>query len=79
VKPKEQKLIKSVEKKRDWINNKIKQTEEASNKNETRTFFKEALFFNKQQLVLPISCRDKSVNILSEYGDILQRWIKILL
>jgi len=33
-KPKEQKLIESVEKKRYWINNKIKQTEETSNKNE---------------------------------------------
>ena len=62
------------EKKRMWINNKIKQKEEASNKNETRNFFKEGQFFNKQQLVLPIFCKDKSGNILSEHGDILQRW-----
>jgi hypothetical protein len=63
-----------TKKKRIWINNKIKQTEETSNKNETRTFFKEAQFFNKRQLVLPIFCKDKSGNILSEHGDILQRW-----
>jgi len=39
MKPKEQKLIESAKKKpereRDWINNKIKPTEEASNKYET--------------------------------------------
>jgi hypothetical protein len=37
-------------------------------------FFKEAQSFNKQHLVLPIFCKDKSGNILSEHGDILQRW-----
>ena len=63
------------EKMRIWINNKIKQLEETSNKNETN-FFKEAQFFNKQQLVLSIFCKDKSGNILSEHGDILQRWKK---
>jgi hypothetical protein len=34
------------EKERIWINNKIKQIEETSNKNETRTFFKDTQFFN---------------------------------
>jgi hypothetical protein len=63
-------------KKRIWINNKIKQIEETRNKNETRNFFKEAQFFNKQQLVLPIFCKDKSGNILSERGDIRQIWKK---
>jgi hypothetical protein len=62
------------DKKRNWINNKIKHMEEASNNNETRKFFKEAQFFNKQQMVLPILCKDKYGNILSEHGDILQRW-----
>jgi hypothetical protein len=62
------------EKKGIWINNKIKQIEETSNKNETRKFFKEAQFFNKQQLVLPIFCKHKIGNMLSEHGDILQRW-----
>ena len=65
--------MKRTEKKRIWINNKIKQIKETSNKNETRIFFKEVLFFNKQQLVLPIFCKDKSGNMLSEHGDILQR------
>jgi len=58
------------EKKRIWINNRIKQIEKASNKNETRNFFKEAQFFNKQHMVLPIFCKDKSGNILSENGNI---------
>jgi hypothetical protein len=62
------------EKKRIWINNKIRQIEEASNKNDARKFFKEAQFFNKQKSVLPIFCKDKSCNILSEHGDILRRW-----
>jgi ribosomal protein L19E len=64
----------SREKKRIWINNKIKQIEEASNKNDTRKCFKESQFFNKKQSVLPIFCKDKSGNILSEHRDILQRW-----
>jgi hypothetical protein len=62
------------EKKRIWINNKIRQIEEASNKNDARKFFKEAQFFYNQKSVLPISCKDKSANILSEHGDILRRW-----
>jgi hypothetical protein len=75
MKWKEQKSTGYVEKKkRIWINNKIKQIEDTSNKNETRKFFKDAQFFNKQQLVLPIFCKDKSGNILSEHRDILQRW-----
>ena len=37
-------------------------------------FFKEAQFFNKQQLVLPIFWKDKIGNKLSAHGDILQRW-----
>jgi len=59
------------EKKRIWIKNKTRQIEDASNKNDARKFFKEAHFFNKQKSVLPISCKDKSGNILSEHGDIL--------
>jgi hypothetical protein len=62
------------DKKRNWINNKTKHTEEASNKNETRKFFKEARFFNKKQSVLPPFCKHKCGNTLTEYGDILQRW-----
>jgi hypothetical protein len=62
------------EKKRIWIYNKIKQIEGTSNMNDTRIFVKEAHFFNKQQLVLPIFCKGESGNILSEHGDILQRW-----
>jgi hypothetical protein len=54
-----------------WINNKIRQTDVASNKNDARTFFKEAQFFNKQKSLLPISCKDKSGNMLSENEDIV--------
>ena len=58
MKWKEQKPIGYVEKKkRTWINNTIKQIEETSNKNETRKFLKP--IFKKQQLVLPIFCKDK--------------------
>ena len=66
------------EKKRIWINNRLKQIEETSNKNETRKFFKEVQFFNKQQSVLPIFCKNKSGNILSEQEEILQRWKQYL-
>jgi len=56
------------EKKRIWINNKIRQIEEASNKNDARRLFKEAQFFNKQKLVLPISCKETSGNIVRAWG-----------
>ena len=39
-----------------------------------RKIFKKAQYFNKQHLVLPIFCKDKSGNILSEHRDFLQRW-----
>jgi hypothetical protein len=55
------------DKKRNLLNNKIKHIEEANNKKETRKFFKEAQFFNKQQMVLPILCKDKYGNIFSEH------------
>jgi hypothetical protein len=76
MKRKEQKLTEYVEREKKiiWINNKIKQIEEASNKNYTRKFFKEVQFFNKQQSVLPLFCKDKNGNTLSEHGDILRRW-----
>jgi len=60
--------------KRIWINNKVRQIEEASNKNDARKFLKEVQFFNKQKSVLPISCKHESGNILSEHRDILRRW-----
>ena len=41
-----------IEKNRIWINNKIRQIEEANNKNDVRTFFKEAQVFNKQKSLL---------------------------
>ena len=61
-------------KKRDWINNKIKYIEELNDKKETRKFFKEGQFFNKQQTTLPNFCKDKYGNTLSEHKNILQRW-----
>jgi len=48
---------------------KIIQIEEASNKNYARKFFKEAQFFNKQKLVLAISCKDKSGNVLGTFYE----------
>jgi len=75
MKRKERKLTEYVErKKRSWINNKIRQTEEANNKNDVRKFFKDTQFFIKQKSVLPISCKDKSGNLLLEHGDILRMW-----
>jgi len=61
-------------KKQEWINNKIKHIEDLTDKKETRKFFKEAQFCNKQQPTLPNFCKDKRGNILSEHQDILQSW-----
>jgi hypothetical protein len=68
-------LIESAEKKkRNWMNNKIKHIEKANNKNQIRIMFKEARCYNIQHLALPILRKDERSNILSEYGDTLQRW-----
>jgi hypothetical protein len=61
-------------KNRDWINNKIKYIEELNDKKETRKFYKETQFFNKQQTTFPNFCKDKYGNTLSEHQNILQRW-----
>ena len=59
MKREERELTEYVEEKnRIWINNKIRQIEEAGNKNDARKFFKEAQFFNKQKSVLPIFCKE---------------------
>jgi hypothetical protein len=51
-------------KKRDWINNEIKHIEDLNDKKETREFFREAQFFNKQQSSLQNYCKDKYANIV---------------
>jgi hypothetical protein len=37
------------EKKKEWLNDKIKQIEEAKRKNETQKFYKNSTFFNKNK------------------------------
>jgi hypothetical protein len=71
----ETKRTECVEKRREYrYIKKFKEREQANNKMKQEFFFKEAQYFNTQQLVLPIFFKDKSGNILSEHGDILQRW-----
>ena len=45
-------------KKKEWLNDKIKQIEEANRKNETQKFY-ENTFFNKKQTQLIPLCKDK--------------------
>ena len=61
-------------KKKEWLNDKIKQIEEASKKNETRKFYKDSAFFNKQQPHIIPQCKDNKGEIVSERASVLENW-----
>ena len=61
-------------KKKEWLNDKIKQIEEANKKNETSKFYKNSTFFNKKQTqVIPL-CKDNNGAIISEKILVLEKW-----
>ena len=61
-------------KKKKWINDKIKQIEEANRKNKTRKFYKNSAFFNKKQTQLIPLCKDNNGAIISEKILVLEKW-----
>ena len=58
--------------KKKWLNNKIKQIEEASRKNETWKFYKDTLSLIKKQTQLIPLCKDNSGTVISERISVLE-------
>jgi hypothetical protein len=61
-------------KKKEWLNDKIKQIEEANRRNETWKFYEDSTLFNKQQPHIIPLCKDKKGEILSERVSVLENW-----
>jgi len=61
-----------TQKKEKWLSNKIIQIEENHKRNETKNFF-EGIWNFKQQVTLPIICKDAEDNIISQTDLILAR------
>ena len=55
------------------LGNKIIQIEENHRRNETKNFF-EGIWNFKQQIILPIICKDAEDNVISRTDLILARW-----
>jgi len=69
----ENKQMKSAQKRRKkWHSNKITQIEENPSRNETKKFF-EGIRNYKQQVTLPIICKDAEDNVKSQSDLILER------
>jgi hypothetical protein len=63
-----------IEKKKQWLYNRIKQVEEAHKLNETRKFFKDIRTF-QNDISSPIyTCKDKSVILKTDKQEVLDRW-----
>ena len=61
-------------KKKEWLNDKIKQIEKANRKNETRKFYKDSTFSNKKQTqIIPLR-KDNNGAIISERISVLENW-----
>jgi hypothetical protein len=61
-------------KKKEWLNNKISQIEENHKRNETKKFFKEIKQLTWQNTRLPDMCKDDKKVVLTQMGQILNRW-----
>jgi hypothetical protein len=62
-----------IQKKKKWLSSKITQIEENHRRNETKKFFEGIRNF-KQQVTLPIICKDPENNVISQSDQILARW-----
>jgi hypothetical protein len=62
-------------KKKNWLKNRIKTTEKAYRRNETRKFYKDIKTFRKrEQAEILVLCKDNKGNILIEKQQVLERW-----
>ena len=62
-----------TQKKKKWLSNKVTQIEEYHGTVKIKKFF-EGIWKYKQQVSLPVICRDAEVNVISQPDLILKRW-----
>jgi hypothetical protein len=74
----QQKIIKanriSRRKKKEWLDNKIREINEINRNRDTRKFYKDVRNLSNQPSAMTLVCKDKDGNILSERKQILERW-----
>jgi len=61
-------------KKKEWLNNRIRQIEENKKKNEPKKFFNKIKQLTWQNTRLPDMCKDDQNVVLTQMGQILNRW-----
>ena len=61
-------------KKKEWIEERIKQLSETNRKRDTRKFYKDVRNLSNLPTETTLICKDKDGNILSEKKQILERW-----
>ena len=62
------------EKKKQWLNNRIKQVEEAHKLNDTRKFFKDIWTFQNNWSSPMFTCKDENGILKIDKQEILERW-----
>jgi hypothetical protein len=62
------------QKKKIWLNNKIKQIEESHKQNNARKFFKDIKSFQGEKSIGVLACKDEDGKLISEQKRILERW-----
>jgi hypothetical protein len=62
------------EKKKQWLNNRRKQVEEADKQNETRKFFKEIWTFQNYSSPSILICKDENGTLKTDKQEVLDRW-----
>jgi hypothetical protein len=60
-------------KKKEWLDNKIKEINEINRNRDTRKFYKDVRNLSNQPSAMTLACKDKDGNILSERKQILER------
>jgi hypothetical protein len=61
-------------KKKEWLDNKIKEINEINRNRDTRKLYKEVRNLSNQPSAMTLVCKDKDDNILSERKQMLERW-----
>jgi hypothetical protein len=61
-------------KKKEWINETIRQIEENHKKNESRKFFSEIQNLKQQNIRVPFMCKDENNIVITQTNQILNRW-----
>jgi len=63
-----------AQKKKEWINETIRQIEENYKKNESRKFFSEIKKLKQRNTRLPYMCKDENNTVITQLNQILNRW-----